>query len=207
MKKDLNTEQKIKEAARRVFLKKGFAAARTRDIADEADINLALLNYYFRSKEKLFQQIMEESLHTFFSSVLPMMSNPDVKLKDKVPFFVDGYTDMLIANPELPVFILSELRNDPDHIVQTLQMNKRLNLSVLFNQVKEAQEAGELIKMQPWDFLLNMLSLTIFPFVAKPMIQKLGEIDDQQFRQLVEGRKTMIKDMVMGYAFIEKKSN
>ena len=207
MAKDLNTEQKIKEAARRVFLKKGFAAARTRDIAEEADINLALLNYYFRSKEKLFQQIMEESLHIFFSSVLPTMSNPEVSLKDKVPFFIENYTDMLIANPELPAFILSELRNDPDHIVQTLQMNSRLNLSVLFEQIIEAQKKGEVIEMKPWNFLLNLLSLTVFPFVARPLIERLSGMDDQQFRGLVEERKALIKNMVTNYVFTEKRKD
>jgi len=204
MAKDLNTEQKIKEAARKVFLKKGFAAARTRDIAEEAGINLALLNYYFRSKEKLFRQIMEESLHIFFSSVLPTMSDPNVSLRDKVPFFVNSYTDVLISNPELPVFILSELRNDPDHIVQTLQMNKRLNLSVLFGQIMEAQQKGEMIALQPWNFLLNLLSLTVFPFIARPLIQRLSDTNDEQFKQLVEERKAMIKAMVMGYVFTEK---
>jgi len=204
MAKDLNTEQKIKEAARKVFLQKGFAAARTRDIAEEAGINLALLNYYFRSKEKLFQQIMEESLHIFFSTVLPTLANPKVPLKDKVPFFVENHTEMLIANPDLPVFILSELRNDPDHIVQTLQMNDRMDLSGLFNQIKEAQKKGEVIELQPWNFLLNILSLTVFPFVAKPLIQRLSGMNDQQFEQLVEERKATIKDMVINYVFTEK---
>lgn len=204
MAKDLNTEQKIKEAARRVFLQKGFAAARTRDIAEEAGINLALLNYYFRSKEKLFQQIMEESLHTFFSSVLPTMTNPEVPLRDKVPFFVDNYTDMLIANPELPVFILSELRNDPDHIVKTLQMNSRMDLSALFKQIMDAQNKGEVIGIKPWNFLLNLISLTVFPFVAKPMIQRLGGMTDEQFIELLNERKAMVKEMVAGYVFTAK---
>lgn len=204
MAKDLNTEQKIKEAARKVFLQKGFAAARTRDIAEEAGINLALLNYYFRSKEKLFQQIMEESLHILINNVLPILADPAISLQDKIPVVIDNYTDMLIANPELPTFILSELRNDPGHIVKVLGGNSKLDLSVLLKQIEEGKQKGEVIDIHPWNFLLNLLSLTVFPFVAKPLVKKLAGLSDSQFETLVNERRAMIKNMVMHYVFTEK---
>src|SRR6188474_52868 len=113
---DINTEEKIKNAARAVFHKKGFAAARTRDIAEEAGINLALLNYYFRSKEKLFELIMLENIQQFVRGVKEIIMEEDTELRDKIERISSFYIDMLIRNPDLPLFILSELRANPDHL-------------------------------------------------------------------------------------------
>lgn len=201
MARDLSTEQKIKEAARKVFLKKGYAATRTRDIAEEAGINLALLNYYFRSKEKLFEQIMQESLQIVLSKVFPRLSDPAVSLKEKVPFFVEHYTEMLLEHPELPTFILSELRHDPMHMIKTLGVGTSFDISVLLRQVEEAKASGEMRDLQPWNFLLNLISLTVFPFVARPIVSRLGGMNDEQFEQLVTERKQMITDMIMDYTF------
>ena len=91
---DLSTEEKIKEAAKKVFLKKGYAATRTRDIAEEAGINLALLNYYFRSKEKLFDLIMLEKLEKFFGTIAPVLNNVNTTLEQKITLFSNNYTDL-----------------------------------------------------------------------------------------------------------------
>lgn len=187
-----------------MFLQKGFAAARTRDIAEEAGINLALLNYYFRSKEKLFNQIMEESLQMLFSTIFPMLSNPDISLRDKIPFFVDQYTTVLISNPELPTFILTEIRNNPDHLMNIMGGGKAMNLSVLQSQIEEGITKGEVIHISPWNFLLNIVSLVVFPFVARPMVKRLGGKSDTQFEALVSERKASIIEMLINYTFTEK---
>ncbi len=101
---DLNTEAKIKNAARLVFHTKGFAATRTRDIAEEAGINLALLNYYFRSKEKLFDIIMLETLQGFFKSISTIFIDEQTSLEDKTERIVSTYIDLLIIEPQIPLF-------------------------------------------------------------------------------------------------------
>src|SRR5688572_19795294 len=121
---DLSTEEKIKEAAKKVFLKKGYAATRTRDIAEEAGINLALLNYYFRSKEKLFDLIMLEKLEKFFGVIAPVLNNTGASLEQKIILVSSNYIDLLIANPELPLFILSEVRHNPDQFAHKLPVAK-----------------------------------------------------------------------------------
>src|SRR6187402_3423361 len=110
---DHSTEEKIKLAARKVFTQKGFSAARTRDIADEAGINLALLNYYFRSKQKLFEQIMFEKVQLLFGHLAPALFDPTTSLDIKIERMVTLYIDMIIENPDLPIFVLSEIRNHP----------------------------------------------------------------------------------------------
>src|SRR5690606_14988663 len=93
---DTSTEEKIIQAARKVFMQKGYVATRTRDIAEEAGINLALLNYYFRSKEKLFQLIMVEKLQLLFSVILPIVNNDDLTLEEKVETLVENYINLLV---------------------------------------------------------------------------------------------------------------
>jgi len=115
---DYTTESKIMNAARIVFHKKGFAAARTRDIAEEAGINLALLNYYFRSKEKLFNLVMFETVQTFFESVTHIFNSPDSSLDEKIERFSADYIELLISEPEIPLFILSEIRSNTEELLQ-----------------------------------------------------------------------------------------
>src|SRR6187455_1667961 len=96
---DLSTEEKIKSAARLVFTKKGYAATRTRDIAEESGINLALLNYYFRSKEKLFHIVMEEKFQKLFGTIAPILMDNTTTLEKKVELFASTYIHMLSENP------------------------------------------------------------------------------------------------------------
>src|SRR5215217_870837 len=107
---DLTTEQKIKEAAVVVFTKKGYVASRTRDIAEEAGINLALLNYYFRSKEKLFDIVMKENMMQLLAAMKNVLNNEKQSLEEKVTNIIENYVDLLLANPDLPIFILGEIR-------------------------------------------------------------------------------------------------
>ena len=112
---DATTEEKIKATARLVFHKKGYAATRTRDIAEEAGINLALLNYYFRSKEKLFEIIMFETLFGFMQNMIMVLSDEKSSLEKKVKLFVSNYIDLIIKDPNIPIFMLSEIRNHPEN--------------------------------------------------------------------------------------------
>jgi len=115
---DLSTEEKIKEAAKKVFTQKGYFATRTRDIAEEAGLNLALLNYYFRSKEKLFEIVMLEKVQKFFGVLLPVLNNPATTLEEKMESIPDKYIDLILENPDLPIFIMSEVRNSPDLFIK-----------------------------------------------------------------------------------------
>ena len=94
---DFTTEEKIKNAARNVFHRKGFAAARTRDIAEEAGINLALLNYYFRSKERLFNIVMLEAFQSFFASISIVFNDVGSTLEEKIKKFAADYIDLLFS--------------------------------------------------------------------------------------------------------------
>ena len=184
---DVSTEEKIKEAARKVFTRKGYAATRTRDIADEAGINLALLNYYFRSKQKLFEQIMLEKVQQLFGHIAPVLNDHGSSLEYKVEQIVARYIDMITANPDLPLFVLSEIRNHPEHFAQTFQVGQLIEQSSFIKQLKERRP-----DIHPLHFLMNTLSMTVFPFIAMPVFKAIGAADETQFNDMMSERKSLI---------------
>lgn len=186
---DPSTEEKIREAARKIFMQKGYAATRTRDIAEEAGINLALLNYYFRSKEKLFDIVMLETLQHFLLGLKGAINNKETSLEKKIEVIVSDYIDLLIAQPDLPIFVLSEIRNNPDKLLANMGIKEVLLQSVL---VKQLQETIKDPDVHPLHFIMNMLGLTIFPFIARPMLQRLGNLKDPAFEKMILERKRTI---------------
>lgn len=189
---DPSTEEKIKNAARIVFHKKGFAAARTRDIAEEAGINLALLNYYFRSKEKLFNLIMIDTLSNFFESVSEIINNPDTTFEEKIVQFASGYIDLLFSESDIPVFIFSEIRNNPEELLQKIDIKNAIFNSVFNRQFNEAVNEGKIQQQNFFQFMMNFIGLIVFPFVAKPMLKALGKLEEKEFNNIIEERKKLI---------------
>lgn len=183
----LGTKTKIKEAARRVFMQKGFAATRTRDIAEAADINLALLNYHFKSKEKLFELVMSEKVIQMFSLIEPVINNEETSLKEKIQNLVDSYIDLLLENPELPMFVFSEFRADPEKYTEKIQVYQLFHNSSFVHQLKKEKPG-----VHPLHFVTSLLGVILFPFMAKPILFP----DPAEFRDFLEERRTLIPDWV-----------
>lgn len=189
---DRTTEGKIKEAARVVFYQKGFAATRTRDIAEEAGINLALLNYYFRSKAKLFEIIMVEALAGFVKNLLTVLNDEKTSLENKVQEVAARYIDLLLEEPELPTFIVTEIRSNPGELLKKLPIREVLSKSFFFRQHQEAVTKRQILQPDPLHFLINMMGLVVFPFIAKPLIMGGRNMQAQQFNELMQERKKLI---------------
>lgn len=195
---DSSTEDKIRAAAKTIFHRKGYAATRTRDIAEEADINLALLNYYFRSKEKLFNIIMMETLSGFVQKMALVLNDEKTNLKEKVEQIASGYIDTIIQEPEVPGFILSEIKNNPNAMLKRLPVKALVTESVFVNQYKEAIAQGKVAESNPLHFLMNLIGMVVFPFVAKPLLKAIGNMEDAQFNKLMQERKKMIPIWISG---------
>ena len=193
---DASTEEKIKQAARAIFHKKGFAATRTRDIAEEAGLNLALLNYYFRSKQKLFDLIMLETMQQFFLSLTEVFNDQETSLETKIEVLVSNYIDLLTEEPDIPIFILSELRNNPQELVAKIRVKEILMKSYLMEQLQEAVKAGIIAPIHPVQFIMNIMGLTVFPFIAKPIFSNLANLSETDFNQLMAQRKALVPKWV-----------
>jgi AcrR family transcriptional regulator len=202
---DASAEEKIKNAARIIFHQKGFAAARTRDIAEEAGINLALLNYYFRSKEKLFDIIMMESLQGFFLSVAKLFNNEESSWEEKIELFVSGYIDMLIKQPDIPLFILSELRANPDALISKMNGKEILLKSHFMKQFQKQIKKGKIVPTHPLHFLMNLIGMAVFPFIGSPILKNVGNLKQSDFNELMEQRKKLIPQWIKMMYKIPKK--
>lgn len=189
---DTSTEEKIKEAARTVFHQKGFAATRTRDIAEEAGINLALLNYYFRSKQKLFDIIMLETLSGFIHHLTTILNDGKTSLEKKIELIASNYINFLSDEPGVPLFIMSELRNNPTGLTDKLPIKDVVLNSEFIKQYQAAVENREVTEPNPLQFLMNVMGLVIFPFIAQPMITSISKTDNNQFSQMMQERKKLI---------------
>ena len=190
--KDISTEEKIKNAARVVFHKKGYAASRTRDIAEEAGINLALLNYYFRSKEKLFNIVMLDTFQAFFNSIFIIFNDINTSLEEKIERFASNYIDLLFQEPEIPLFIMNEIRVNPHDLMQKINIKNSVFNSEFVIQYNQSVNEGKIKDLPFQHFIMNIMGLIIFPFIAKPLLQEISGMNEEQYNQLIEQRKELI---------------
>ena len=177
------TEQKIIKAADKLFTQKGYAATKTREIAEEAETNLALLNYYFGSKEKLYKKVVQEKFRILLGAIGPVMWDETIPLEDKIRLITENYTKLLIENEELPIFILNELTINKELFKEITENARLIAQPVIEKQLKERN-----IEMTASHMIVNILSLTIFPFVAKPLII-FGISKKREFVDFVSERK------------------
>ncbi|WKN42595.1 TetR/AcrR family transcriptional regulator [Tunicatimonas pelagia] len=199
--KELSTEEKIKQAAAKVFVHKGYAATKTRDIAEEAGINIASLHYYYRSKDKLFELVIGEALKRF-SKMMDSTFNNDMPLHEKIKIFVEKYIDFIRENPMVPLFIVAESQHNPE-TVDKLMANER-TLDKLESQFEELVEQGAIRKMHHAQFMMNMVSLTIFPFLMKPLLLHKVGLSLDEYNDLLEERKEIIPEMIINYLYLKK---
>jgi TetR/AcrR family transcriptional regulator len=197
MVKDINTEQKILEAARKVFVRKGMAGARMQEIADEAGINKAMLHYYYRNKEKLFEAIFLEAFAKIAPRLQDIIGSED-DLFTKIGRFVDQYISTVMANPYLPVFVIHEMSQDPEKFMAQLKQNpNKPDPSVFLAQINAEVKAGRIRPVNPFQLLLNIISLCLFPFVARPMFQTITGVGPGDFDRLMEERKKHVTEFII----------
>ena len=169
MVKDKNTEKIIFDAARRVFLKKGLEGARMQEIADEAGINKALLHYYFRSKDRLFEGILSEAIGKLSQGIQDLFVK-DLSVLERLHALVDLYIDILSENRYLPMFVLNEMGRHPEKFEEIISKYIVVHLQDFLVQVQHEVESGKIKKVNPLHLLMNVLGMLIFPYAAYPVV-------------------------------------
>lgn len=200
-KEQLDTEEKILEAAKDVFQKKGMTGARMQEIADKAGINKALLHYYYRTKEKLFEKVLSGAFSIMIPKVQEMMAS-DKPVFEKIRFFADKYISLLLNHPYIPGFVINELGKNPQLLANIFEKNigfQKYKLIEKFNQqLKEEAEAGNIIPIDAQTLIVNLISLCIFPIVAKPIIGTiLFDNDQKAYKEFLNRRKTEVADFII----------
>lgn len=193
---DDSTEERIKAAARIVFTKKGYQATKVRDIAAEADINLSLVNYYFRSKEKLFQFVMAEVVEKLFTAVIAVMNNQQLSVIQKVEQVADHYITLLLNNPDFPLFMVNEIFAGTDELFKDNRKNAIFQ-SHFFQQLEALQQEGKL-HLHPIQLMMNLIGFVVMPFLARPLLERNKVVKPAEFKALMEERRQLIPLWIKG---------
>jgi AcrR family transcriptional regulator len=195
--KEVETREQIMEAARQVFMEKGLNGARMQEIADRAGINKALLHYYFTSKQNLFDQIFNEAFSQFWPNVAPHLK-PETTFHELLKIIINIYINILKDNPSIPLFILSELHNNPDKLELRLRSTGIEFEKILF-WFKSEIEKGNIYAIQPQEMMVNIIALCVFPFAGRPILQRVWYNNDSNaYDQFLESRASTL------FSFIER---
>ncbi len=171
-----NTEQAILEAAEREFLAKGFEGARTTSIARAAGVTHAMLHYYFRTKEKIFERILDEKMRLIGESVLTAFGQPGLPLPERLRQGIENHFDLLAAQADLPRFVVTEVFSHPERCEVMRRRIRRILDRLLVDLQRELDEAAARGEADPVDaltLLLDIISLNVFSILAYPLLAPL----------------------------------
>lgn len=202
MTKDTSTEQKIKDAARRVFMSKGFSGCTSREIAKEAGINVALLNYYFRSKAQLFQLVCHAVMEDFMLSLVDVFAL-DLSLEKQIRIFIEREYEFLSKHPEIPNFIFNEMSREGgfDECFDHRFIMEKIERTGVFRAAQAAQEKGEMRKVDMVSLTVLIMSNCQFPIMARKLIQNIHELTPEQYDQQLVLHKQYVTEMLVTYLF------
>lgn len=186
-----DTEKIILEAATKLFLDKGFASTSTTEIAKEAGCNQALVHYYFRTKERLFEAVFAEKFQNFVSNIL-QINQGDYTFEEKLRLKIESHFDMLLENPKLPLLIAYEMNTNPDRLLSMKEKLSDLPTKVFANFQAELDveiEKGNIRETKVIDLIFNILALNISVFIIGPLMKSFVGLSDEEFVRLVNHRR------------------
>lgn len=195
-----NTEEKIRAVAKRLFTEKGYAGTTIREVVEEAGVNVALLNYYFRSKEKLFISIFAENFEEYSQELEAILSYKNISLEDRIRRFVNEVTEHLKKNPDLPLFLLIEFKQNNVSLQEKFKANKhKFRESGFVKQLQEEASKGHIRPIDPFQFEFMLNSMIAAPFLSLPALREVNQLEGEAFEHFLEERKKITADMIIAY--------
>jgi AcrR family transcriptional regulator len=193
---DSDTEELIKNTAKRVFFKEGKLHATTLDIADAAGINRASIHYYFRSRKHLFDKVFEEAVREMQGKLRGVMSQ-DLPLRQTMETVMDFFLKRSMEHPYLELFVIAELNTDPDMYLRMMPVEemgkRRLKLKA---EIDAEVAAGRMKPIKPEHFIVNMMSLCSFPLLAKSIVKNATNMNEDEYQQFINERKQVILKLI-----------
>ncbi|WP_430406671.1 TetR/AcrR family transcriptional regulator [Fluviicola sp.] len=206
MSKELSTEEKIREAAKNVFIAKGFDGCTSREIAKASGMNVALVNYYFCSKKQLFKLVFEAAMEEFMLSTVEVFKK-DLSLESKMRIFIEREYEFLTLHPDIPRFILSELSRGDKCEFDHVGLLEKIASTGVFDELLDAQEKGIIRKIDLTNVMLMIMSNCHYPFMAKPLMKYLNGLTEEEYQERLTLQKQYVTEMLIGYLFIPKTNN
>jgi len=198
---DKSTEEKIFDAAQAIFVEKGLDGARMQEIADKAEINKSLLHYYYRSKEKLFTEVFKMVINKFLPNTVEIFQSEN-SIFEKIEIFTSEYISLLQKNPFIPIFVLNELNKKPQNLTETFshlfQNLKQNQINKFMQQIENEVNQGIIKPIEPLGLIINIMSLCVFPFIAKPIFLTLFFNDNKSdYQNFIENRKNTVAEFII----------
>lgn len=192
---DSSTEYKILEAAKTEFLEFGLYGARMQNIANRAGINKALLHYYFRNKEKLFDKVFESALARYFSN-MDIMSDDRLDFKERVHVLADRFLDFLNEYPQMALFLIKEVSANQALFIEKVEKSQKGNITLL-KALIEAKQHGIITVQDPLLFFVQLISMCTYPFVAKPLFTVIAERNETSWNsESIKALRTSIHTFI-----------
>ncbi|MGC4022831.1 MAG: TetR/AcrR family transcriptional regulator [Cyclobacteriaceae bacterium] len=185
------TEEHIKETAKKVFFQKGILNATTQQIADEAGVNRALIHYYFRSRDLLFKKVLEEAVNETRTKIDSIFES-DEPFKTKISKYLDVFIDRNAQFPYIQNFIFTEIMQDPEKMKEHFSRKRNHLMKHIVPPLKNEIENGGMQPVDPEHFIVNMMSMCSYPLIAKPFIQNMFSYDDKAYKKFLKERKQVI---------------
>lgn len=191
------TEEKIFEAATIVFEEQGLSGARMQNIADQAGINKALLHYYFRTKDHLFDAVFTKLAKKMFMKFAPIFEK-DLTIEEKIRFFFREHITFMQQNPKLPAFIINEINHNPQRIKKLLKNIEFRDIWVkILDQHKDEMDKYNITEETIPQIMTTIASLSVFPFAAKGILEVVFDNFGVDFDKYIEERKEFAADFVI----------
>ncbi len=178
------TEERILEAAIKEFAQKGYAGARTTAIAERAGVTHAMLHYYFRTKENLFEQIVRSKVELVRGILLDSLGVPDMPLFEKVEAVICRHLEFIAANQDMMHFVIREVFGQPERLsfaISAIGDNASVIVESLQRQIDDYAERGLCRRVDARMLMLDVASLNIFAFMASPVVNRMlgGVMEDR----------------------------
>lgn len=185
---EASARERILDAAHQVFLRRGTAGARTQEIADEAGVNKALVHYYFGTKDALAEAVFQRAAGAFLPTIFGVLAAPDLALEARVAQIAERQVAFHRAHPYLAIYLLAEVHTAPERLEALVGRHGRPVLSALQAQLDAAAAAGTIRAIPVADFLVNLMSLLVFPVVARPMVRHVLGLGEAEYERLLAAR-------------------
>lgn len=194
------TAQRVLQAAEEEFMEKGYAGAKTVEIARKAGVTHAMLHYYYRTKEQLFYTVFENKISILAQSMIDALRAPGQSFEERIRTGIGRHFDFLAANPSLPRFVMNEAVSNPEHLLvvrRNLEMVLQTILSSLQVETEKLIAEGRIAPINVVDLIVDMVSLNVFVFMMSPIVEPLLLKDESERQAFLERRKAENIEMIM----------
>ncbi len=202
IKSEQNLEIAILNTAEKLFLEKGFNGTSTVQIAKEVGCNQALVHYYYRTKENLFNQIFETKFRSFFQSVFDSTNLENLSFIDKIKYISETHFDLLFQNQRIPMLIINDLSGQPEQMKklrENLHLIPEQLISLMNKDLQQEINAGRIRNVSFMDIVITIVSLNVALFTMLPVASRILELEEEKTKEILLHRKEENVKIILSY--------